>query len=107
MIIENGTIEIKTKTGGGLDPATGYPSPAQVSWGAPVPCQYTASRFSFQGKTSQGEHTTTASYTILIEERPFQAEQIRLKDRESKVVGEFSIIQVEPLEAVGEIRITV
>ena len=54
-----------------------------------------------------GEHFTTAQYTVLIEEQPFEAEQIRLKDLAGNVVGEFSIMQVEPLEAVCELRIWV
>ena len=50
-----------------------------------------------------------AQYTILIEQQPtsFTAEQIRLKDNGGNVVGEYSVIAIEPLEAVCEIRITV
>lgn len=107
MIIENGTIELKQKTsGGGIDPTTGYPlKPASVSWGDPIPCQYIANKYSNLGRVG-GEHFKTAEYSVLIEEQPLgDAEQLRLKDRSGKVVGEFSIIQVEPLEAVCEIRI--
>ena len=97
MIIENGTIELKQKTsGGGIDPTMGYPQkPASVDWGTPIPCQYMANKFK------------TAEYSVLIEEQPFDAEQLRLKDRAGSIVGEFSIIQIEPLEAVCEIRILV
>lgn len=108
MIIENGTIELKQKTsGGGIDPKTGYPvKPASVSWSDPIPCQYSANKYDNLGRVN-GEHFTTAEYTILIEEQPFDTEQIRLKDRTGKVIGEFSVIQVEPLEAVCELRILV
>lgn len=107
MIIENGTIELKQKTsGGGIDPATGYPKkPVAVSWSDPIPCQYSANKYSNLGRVS-GEHFTVAKYSILIEEQPLgSTEQLRLKDRSGNVVGEFSIIEVEPLEAVCEIRI--
>lgn len=109
MIIENGTIELKQKTsGGGIDPTTGYPQkPASVSWGTPIPCQYMANKYNNLGRVN-GEHLKTAEYSVLIEEQPLgETEQLRLKDRAGNVVGEFSIIQVEPLEAVCEIRILV
>lgn len=109
MIIQNGTIELKQKTsGGGIDPVTGYPAkPASVSWGDPIPCQYSANKYSNLGRVS-GEHFTAAEYSVLIEEQPLgDTEQLRLKDRKGNVVGEFSIIQVEPLEAVCEIRILI
>lgn len=108
MIIENGTIELKQKTsGGGIDPTTGYPhKPTSVGWGNPIPCQYSTNKYNNLGRVN-GEHFKTAEYSILIEDQPFDTEQLRLKDRSGNVVGEFSIIQVEPLEAVCEIRIFV
>lgn len=107
MIIQNGTIEVKRKTGGGIDPATGYPQkPGSVSWGDPIPCQYWANERDNLGQVN-GEHYTLARYEILIEEQPFTAEQIRLKGIGGETVGEFSIMRVEPLEAVCELRILV
>lgn len=107
MIIVNGTIEAKHKTGGGgLDPVTGYPKKAEASWGEPIPCQYIPNQHNKLGVVN-GEHFTIASYTVLIEEQEFNAEQIRLKDRTGTLLGEFSIMQVEPLEAVCEIRLTI
>ena len=108
MIIENGTIELKQKTSGdGIDPTTGYPQkPASVGWGTPIPCQYMANKYNNLGRVN-GEHFKTAEYSVLIDEQPFDAEQLRLKDCKGNVVGEFSIIQVEPLEAVCEIRILI
>lgn len=107
MIIENGTIEVKRKTGGGgLDPVTCYPKKAEASWGEPIPCQYIPNQHNKLGVVN-GEHFTIASYTVLIEEQEFNAEQIRLKDLNGNVVGEFSVISVEPLTAVCEIRILV
>lgn len=107
MIIQNGTIEIKAKTGGGIDPETGHPvKPVNVSWGDPIPCQYSANKYNKLGKYD-GEHFTVAQYSVLIEEQPFDAEQVRLKNRDGKVLGEFSVIEIEPLEAVCEIRILI
>lgn len=107
MIIQNGTIEVKQKTGGGINPDTGYPNkPGSVYWGEPIPCQYSANKRNNLGRVN-GEHFTVAQYEILIEQQPFTAEQIRLKDIAGKSVGEFSIMQVEPLDAVCELRILV
>jgi hypothetical protein len=49
----------------------------------------------------------TASYTILIEEQPFNGEQVRLKSLDGNTVGEFSVISVELLEAVCELKVLV
>lgn len=107
MIIANGTIEVKRKTAEGIDPETGFPvRPSDVSWDAPIPCQYSANRHNWLGKASGG-HFTVASYTILIEAQPFEAEQIRLRDGGGEIVGEYSLLSVEPLDAVDEIKILV
>ena len=105
MINQNSTIEVKQKTGGGIDPDTGYPKkPGTTTWGDPIPCQYSANKYNQLG-TVNGEHFTAAQYSVLIEEQPFTAEQVRLKDRAGNVVGEFSVMRVEPLDAVCELRI--
>lgn len=107
MIIANGTIEIKNKVVGGINPETGFPNaPSQVSWSNPIECQYSANNHNNLGKAN-GEHFTVASYSVLIEEQPFSAEQVRLTDRTGVVLGEFSVISVEPLDAVCELRILI
>lgn len=106
MIIANGTIETKIKTGGGIDPDTDYPIQPTVSWGNPVPCQYCANHYSKRGKAN-GETFTVASYEILIEEQSYEAENLRLRDRNGRMIGEFSVIEIEPLRAVCQTRILV
>ena len=107
MIIQNGTIELKQKTGGGIDPETGYPiKPTVGDWSLPIPCQYYPNKYNNLGKVN-GMNFKTASYTILIEEQPFNNEQIRLKTLDGNTVGEFSVISVEPLDAVCELKILV
>ena len=104
MIIPNGTIQIKQKQAGGIDPETGYPiNSSNVTYGDPIPCQYIINKYNALAM-SQGEHVTLASYEVLIDAQPFDAEQIRLTDKSGKVIGDFSIIRVEPLDAVYEIR---
>lgn len=109
MIIQNGTIEFKDKTAGKIDPETGYPTKAtNVGWAEPIPCQYLPNSRNNLGKVNS-ERFTTASYTVLLEEQPLpSSEQIRLKDSNGKILGEFSLIAPpEYLEAVGEIKILV
>jgi hypothetical protein len=107
MLIQNGTIEFKTKTANGIDPETGYPvKPSSEAWGELIPCQFKAKKFNQLG-IIKGEHFTVASYEILIEEQTVPSEQLRLKDLSGKEIGTFSIIQAEPLEAVCEVRILV
>ena len=106
MIIPNGTIQIKRKTsGGGIDPETGYAKhPASVDWSSPIPCQYVVNKYNALS-VSANEHITAASYQVLIDEQPFDGAQVRLIGREDNVLGVFSIIWIEPLEAVCQIRV--
>lgn len=108
MIIENGTIEVQRSNGGGIDATTGFPTAASASWGIPIPCQFSPVKVNRLAQ-SQGEPVIEKSFTILIEEQPqeFAAERVRLKTDTGRVVGEFSIISAEPLEAVGQVKITV
>ena len=104
MIIQNGNIEIKLKTGGGIDPDTGFPIRANESWGAYIPCQYRVNTYSNKGR-SNGEAFTVATYEVLIEREEFTAERIRLSNLSGDVLGEFSVISSEPLPAVQIVKI--
>jgi hypothetical protein len=108
MIIPNGTVEFIANSGGGID-ADGYPVESVKSYGPPVPCQYKANNHNSLGKTN-GETFTRASYWILIEwlePTPGLTELLRLKSRSGRVVGEFPVLQFDPLEAVCQMRIIV
>lgn len=105
MIIQNGTIEVKTKSGGGIDPQTGYPVKGNGQWGEPIPCQWLPNRNDRLGRVN-GEHFTIASYVVLIDEQPFDAEQVRLRTLDGQDLGEFSLMYAEPLDAVCQIRLT-
>jgi len=109
MIIENGTIEVKNKTAGGIDPRTGYAIPSsEAQWLTPVPCQWSVTNFSYLARTAEGEHYVKASYSILIEQvYGFAPKQIRLTNAAGEVMGEFSVVRQEELDAVGQTRIYV
>ena len=72
MIITNGTIEVKRKTAGGIDPETGFPvKSSEVSWGSPIDCQYTANKYDKLGKVN-GEHFTVAQRRLRSQLQPPQ-----------------------------------
>lgn len=107
MIIPNGTIEIKRKTAGGIDPDTGYAQrSSNVDWEQPIPCQILVNKYNALA-TSNNEHITSAEYQVLIDEQPFVGSQVRLTVSEGRVLGEFSIIKIEPLRAVCQLAIYV
>lgn len=109
MIIQNGTIEAKIKQAGGITPETGFPVKSTGEAFMPaIPCQYTANQYNQLGRTN-GERFTVAAYTILIEQQrtPFTAEQIRLKDMDGNIVGDFSVMSIEPIDAVCQMKILV
>lgn len=106
MIIPNGTLEIKQKTAGGIDPNTGYAVKSASVYSDPIPCQYVPNSHNYLGVTS-GQHYTQASYTVLIDEQPIASEQIRLRRTDGSIVGDYSILSVERLQAVCEMKIIV
>lgn len=103
MIIENGTISIKTKTGGGL--MNGNPVRPSETWSEPIPCNITTNQHNNKGKAN-GNSFEIASYEVLIEAQTFEAERVKLV-RDGKDLGEFSVQDITPLYPVGAIKITV
>lgn len=107
MIIQNGYIESVTLFDGGLDATTGHPTAGKKEYGELIPCQFYASHYNAQAR-SNGEPVTSASWIILIESLwDFDADILRLLDINGKIIGEFSILRKEPLDAVCEVRIYV
>lgn len=110
MIIPNGTIEVKQVVGGGINPITGFPTPAQGEWSGRIACQYSAKAYKHAARI-EGEFYTQASYDILVDylsfEEIIEPTIIRLWDKNGQEVGEFPIIRIEALDAVRQYRITV
>ena len=108
MIIQNGYITFLESSGGGLDPVTGHPSAAtEKETGYNIPCQFQAASMNLLAK-SNGEAVINANYTILIENYVHcPSERLVLKRRDLTEIGRYSVIRIEPLDAVCQIRITV
>lgn len=106
MIIQNGRLTPIIKEGGGIDATTGYAIAPALVEGASIPCQWIPTRHDMQHRVD-GEPRTLVSYEILIEQQPFNSEQVVLEDMDGNELGRFSVISVEPLDAVCEMRIVV
>ena len=108
MIIQNGHITFLESVGGGLDSVTGHPTKGtETPIGDPIPCQYMSSTYDYLAKSS-GEHFTRSGYTILVENyNKVLSERLVLTDMGENEVGRFSIVRVDPLDAVCQIKITV
>lgn len=109
MIIQNGTIECKSKTPGGINPLTGHAIPSsEAQWLSPIPCQWSVSNLSYVAESGSGERFTKASYVVLIEQvYDFSPRQVRLKDNSGNTLGEFSVISQEELDAVCQTKIII
>jgi len=110
MIIQNGTIQAIGMSGEGQFNEKGYPVKRTTEVvGDVIPCQYTANQYNNFGRTKQGESFVAAQYSILIEQpqQPFTAARLRLKDMAGTALGDFSIVSVEALEGVCQLRIIV
>jgi hypothetical protein len=104
MIIVNGTITAGVMTGGGFD-ANDYPIKPDESWSLPIPCHVKMNRRNNLGKHN-GNTFIIASYEVLIEPQPFEAERVKLTEN-GRDLGEFSVMYTEYLEAVGAVKIVV
>ena len=103
MIIENGTICTKIRTGGVL--INGNPVRSSEIWDEPIPCYIKTNLCNNRGKVD-GNTFKTASYEVLINEQPFGAEMVKLV-RYGQDLGEFTVQDIDLLPAVGAIKITV
>ena len=106
MIIANGIIQIKQKAPQNVDPVTGYPRKAESSWGEPIPCQWLQKQKNLLALINNEPHTVQ-HYDILIDETQIEGEQLRLTDDTGRHLGDFSIIALEELRGVCQIRISV
>ncbi|MDR0207340.1 MAG: hypothetical protein LBI45_08815, partial [Bacteroidales bacterium] len=90
--------------GGGFD-TNGYPVEPSESWSEPIPCHVKVNRKNNLGKQN-GNSFTIASYEVLIDLQPFDAERIRINSHFGEI-GEFSVLWTECLENVGAVKIVV
>jgi len=102
----NGTLQYKSKTGGGTDPTTGDPIAVTGAWSDCIDCFIQTNHHNTKGKYIDGKFEI-ADYTVLIETQPFDADRVLLITDKGKTLGEFQVQNVEFLDAVGRVKITI
>ena len=107
MIIPNGHIRWRHAVPAKTDPETGFSGAVAATWGDPVECQYVAVDVDRLALSSSGEHVTSASYRIYLDEGSELGDRLRLFSDGGDVVGEFSVRWREELRAVCEVRLWV
>lgn len=105
MIIPNGKIQFLSQTDGGID-ENGYPYGGVLSSGPSIDCQYNFNENRLA--KSGGESIISKSFTIWVE-MPCEGmtERIRLEGYDGRVIGDFSVKSITPLQAVCQYQITV
>ena len=104
MIIENGTLQVITKTGGGMK--NGNPVKVTESISSPIPCNLKTVKHDRKGKTVDGEFTQ-ASYEVIVDVQTFSAERVILHDNRGVRLGEFQVQDIQHLDCVNAVKITV
>lgn len=104
MIIENGTISYATETDGGTD-ELGRVIPTVTEWSEEHPCNIQANAVNLRAEYEDGSYKK-AAYTVLLPIQPFPYHRARLTLM-CEVLGEFKVASVEPLQAVGMVRVAV
>ena len=105
-LFSNGTVQFKQKSGGGIDPETGYPVSATSTWSESVPCSWKTVSLNLLA-TANNEHYKDARYTLFIEGNSLPSEQLKLTDNDGNTLGEFSVISYEYLDTKGVVQIVV
>ena len=109
MILENGTLQTKIKTGGGT--IKGVPIPVNEVLGEIFPCNIKSKKYTSNADGGgQSEVVDSAfvraSYEVLVETDNFTAEKVVLKDNRGNILGEFRVLEVQHLDYVNVVKIT-
>lgn len=107
MIIENGTLQTISTSGGGL--LHGRPVAVTEAVGEPIPCNIKTNTNDRHGKAVDGVFQRT-DYVVLIDTlavATFTAQRVVLTDNRGQKLGEFRVQDVQHLDCVGAIEIHV
>ena len=106
MILDNGTLQVQTTTGGGL--VGGIPQEATLQWGDPIPCHIVANTYNQRG-TFKDSTFTQSSYTVWFDYglHIFNAKRVRLISGKGEQLGEFEVQSIEHADLVERTKIMV
>lgn len=107
MIVENGTIQVYSMQGGGID-EKGNPVPVTEVLGEPIPCNWKRNTYEKRGTYENGQFTA-ASYIVLVDMQEFTPCRFLLKDSKGNELGTYEVQQrgIAFLDYVGCIELTV
>ena len=100
----NGTLRYEILINGGVN-EYGEPVPARSEWSEPIDCSIKTNSDNRIGRYEDGVFRM-ASFTIMIELAKFPYNSIKL-ERLGEYLGEYKILNAEPLTSVGRTKITV
>lgn len=100
----NGTLRYEILVEGGVNDY-GEPDPAHSEWSEPIDCHIKTNSDNRLGRYEDGIFRM-ASFTIMIELEKFPYNRIKL-ERLGEALGEYEVINAEPLTSVGRTKITV
>ncbi len=107
MIISNGALQIVEKAGGGM--VNGKPVTVTETVSEPIPCNIKTLQDNKRGKTIDNVFTQS-SYEILIDTLAvphFTADMVILTDNRGVVKGKFQVQDIQHLDYVDAVKITV
>lgn len=102
----NGTLQYQIRTGGGFNPVNGDPVPATGAWSDYIDCFIQTNTHNNKGKYQDGK-LTIATYTVLIETQAIDADRVKLVTDRGTELGEFQVQDIQFLDSVGRVKITV
>ena len=104
-MINNGYIQA-SEYGGTTSNQNGDPVVIAETWGDLIICQIETVKHDNKGIYLDGKYTQ-ATYKILIEMQEFQAKRIKITDSRGNSLGEFNVQDIQFLDMVQRVKITV
>lgn len=105
-MITNGKIRTINTTGSESFDEDGFPLPLGEVYSDYIECNIRHNTRSDKGRYEDGRFTV-ASYEVLVEEQPLEAQRIEITDNAGAVLGVFKVQLIEHMRVVGRIKIQV
>ncbi len=104
MIPNNGFIQIKGSTGGGL--VNGIPVAASDTIGGKIPCHIETNKQNNKGIYVDGNFTQYA-FTVYFDMQSFEANRVQLTNKREELIGDFEVQSIEFLDLVQRVKVIV
>ena len=101
----NGTLKYKLRPDSGFD-ILGDPIPAPIEWSDEIDCFIQTNQHNTKGKTTDGKFIMSA-YTIFIDSQEIDTDLVSLTTDRGKALGEFQVQDIQFLDLVQRVKLTV